>query len=142
MLVATACGQVDSVLMMAGRSSWNMGNAMLALFAAVSIDLLLLPRIGITGAAIGWAAAILLNNLVPLSQVWWSTRLHPFGRGTLLAATVSSVAVLAFAVPIRFLAGDALGPAFVAGVLALLVLAGITWVLRRPLGLTHFSLRR
>jgi len=142
MLVATACGQVDSVLMMAGRSTWNMGNAVLALVVAVALDLLLLPRIGITGAAIGWAAAILLNNLIPLSQVWWSTRLHPFGRGTLMAAAVSSAAVLIWAVPIRLLAGDALGPAFVAGMLALLLLTAVTWVLRRPLGLTLFSFRR
>lgn len=142
MLVATACGQVDSVLMMAGRSTWNMGNAVLALVVAVALDLLLLPRIGITGAAIGWAAAILLNNLIPLSQVWWSTRLHPFGRGTLMAAAVSSTAVLIWAVPIRLLAGDALGPAFVAGMLALLLLTAVTWVLRRPLGLTLFSFRR
>lgn len=142
MLVATACGQVDSVLMMAGKSSWNMGNAVLALTVDVVVDLILLPRIGITGAAIGWAAAILTNNLVPLAQVWGSTRLHPFGRGTLTGVLLTTAAVLAVALPVRVLGGDTLLWAFVAGVLALGVLAPAALVLRRPLGLTAFSLRR
>ena len=142
MLVATACGQVDSVLMMAGRSSWNMGNAVLALTVDVVVDLILLPRIGITGAAIGWAAAILTNNLVPLVQVWGSTRLHPFGRGTLTGVLLTSAAVLAVALPVRALGGDTLLWASVAGVLAVALLAPAALLLRRPLGLTAFSLRR
>jgi O-antigen/teichoic acid export membrane protein len=142
MLVATACGQVDSVLMMAGRSTWNMGNAMLGLAVDVAVDLILLPRIGIRGAAIGWAAAILVNNLLPLSQVWFSTRLHPFGRGTLIGMVVTSVVLVACAAPVRLLIGDTLLAAFVAGVLGLLVLAPVAWAMRRPLGLTLFSLRR
>ena len=136
MLVATACGQVDSVLMMAGKSSWNMANAVAALTIDVVVDLILLPRIGITGAAIGWAAAILVNNLVPLSQVWWSTRLHPFGRGTLTAMLLTCTAVLVGAVPVRLLAGDALVPALVGGVLAVLVWLAAGYALRRRLGLT------
>jgi O-antigen/teichoic acid export membrane protein len=142
MLVATACGQVDSVLMMAGRSTWNLGNALVALTVDVVIDVILLPRIGIKGAAIGWAAAILVNNLLPLAQVWFSTRLHPFGRGTLIGIVITSVAVLACAASVRLLVGDTLLAAFAAGVLALLVLAPVAWALRRPLGLTLFSLRR
>ena len=136
MLVATACGQVDSVLMMAGKSSWNMGNATAALVVDVVLNVLLLPHLGITGAAVAWAAAILVNNLVPLSQVWWSTRLHPFGRGTLSAALAACLATAVGAGSVRLVAGDAFLPALLAGVLTLVVWAALVWLLRGRLGLT------
>ena len=66
MLVATASGQVDTVLMMAGKSTWNLAKAVLALVVQLGLDLLLLPHLGILGAAIGWAVSILVANLVPL----------------------------------------------------------------------------
>ena len=70
---------------MAGRTTWTLGNTVLALVVNVSISLLLLPHIGILGAAIAWAAAIVCNNVLPVTQLAISMRLHPFGRGTLLA---------------------------------------------------------
>ena len=89
MLVATGCGMVDMVLNMAGRTTWNLANAFLALAVCVAVDLVLIPRIGIVGAAIGWAAAIVVNNVLPLAQLTRHLRLHPFGRGTLTAMVLS-----------------------------------------------------
>jgi len=95
MLVATACGPVDSVLLMGGRSMLSLMNTGLALATNVGLDLILVPRIGITGAALGWAAGILVNNLLPLWQVHRYHRMHPFGRGTL---TAMAACVLSFGV--------------------------------------------
>jgi O-antigen/teichoic acid export membrane protein len=86
MLVATGCGMVDSVLSMAGRTSWNLANVVTALGVQLGLDLLLIPRLGALGAAIGLASAIVTNNLVPLAQVATKVGLHPFGRGTVVAA--------------------------------------------------------
>lgn len=91
MLVATGCGMVDTVLNMAGRTLWNLANVVLALAVNVTLNLLLIPTLGIEGAAIAWAAAILTNNLVPLAQVGWSLGLHPLGRGTLTAMGLAAV---------------------------------------------------
>ena len=85
MLVATGAGLVDVALAMAGRTTWTLANSTLALVVDVSLNLILLPRIGILGAAIAWAAAIVCNNVLPLTQLAVSMHLHPFGRGTLLA---------------------------------------------------------
>jgi len=85
MLVATGAGLVDVVLAMAGRTTWTLGNSVLALIVDVTLNLVLVPRIGIKGAAIAWAAAIVCNNVLPVTQLAVSMRLHPFGRGTLLA---------------------------------------------------------
>src|SRR5439155_806759 len=51
----------------------------------VLLSLALLPHVGLIGAAIAWAAAIVANNLLPLLQLAVAYHLHPFGRGTLLA---------------------------------------------------------
>jgi O-antigen/teichoic acid export membrane protein len=118
MLLATACGQVDMVLITTGRSSWSLANGLAALVINVGLDLLLIPRFGITGAAIGWAAAIIVTNLTPLAQLAISMRLNPFGRGSFLAA---GLAVLSFAV-IPLAVRAALGPSAAASAGA--VLAG------------------
>src|SRR6185312_5907713 len=57
MLVATWCGAVDVVLGMAGRSVWTMNNAIAALVADLVLNIILIPRMGIVGAAIAWAVA-------------------------------------------------------------------------------------
>src|ERR1022692_2566683 len=106
-LVAAACGQVDMVLITTGRSSWSLANGLLAMVVNVSIDLLLIPRYGITGAAIGWAAAIGAANLMPLLQLAFSSfRLHPFGRDSLLACALCGVSFLAVPLGLRYLLGD------------------------------------
>ncbi len=68
-LVGSSCGLVDFVLITAGRTSWNLWNTTLALGINLAVDLTLIARFGIIAAAWGWAAAILINNLLPLVQV-------------------------------------------------------------------------
>ncbi|HEY6749496.1 MAG TPA: polysaccharide biosynthesis C-terminal domain-containing protein [Mycobacteriales bacterium] len=139
MLVATACGQVDIVLMMAGRSTWNLGNALLALAVQVGLDLLLIPRMGILGAATGWAVAIVVANLVPLTQLLLSTGLHPFGRSSGLAVLICTACVLPPAALARVLGGDHLVWALVASVVAAGLWAAAIWRFRRPLRLDSFG---
>jgi O-antigen/teichoic acid export membrane protein len=90
MLVSTACGMVDMLLNMAGRTSWTLANSLVALVVMLTVDLLLIPRLGILGAAVGWAAAILANNGLPLVQLVRTLGLHPFGRATLAAAALAT----------------------------------------------------
>jgi O-antigen/teichoic acid export membrane protein len=89
MLVATGCGMVDMVLAMAGRTSWNLANVLVALTVTIGLDVLLIPRYGAFGAAVGLACAVVANNLLPLIQVGRAVRLHPFGRGTRAAALLA-----------------------------------------------------
>lgn len=104
MLAATGVGLVDVVLIMAGRTSWNLFNTLAALAVNVTVDVILLPHIGLVGAAIGWGAAILLTNLVPLAQIRHLLRLDPFGRSVLTAAavTVAAFAVVPGAIRLSF----------------------------------------
>jgi O-antigen/teichoic acid export membrane protein len=76
---------------MGGRSSWNLLNTIVALGANLALNFLLTPRLGLAGAAIAFAVGILLNNLLPLAQVWWLLHLHPFGQGMWVAAALSAL---------------------------------------------------
>ncbi|GAA4906507.1 O-antigen/teichoic acid export membrane protein [Stackebrandtia albiflava] len=90
MLVATGCGVVDSVLVMAGRGRWQLYNVVTALAVNVVLNLWLIPAHGVVGAAVAWAVSLALNNVVPLVQLAAGHRLHPFGTGTGLAAAVAA----------------------------------------------------
>lgn len=91
MLFATACGTVDIVLNMAGKSVWNLVNVLIALGVFVGLDLWLIPQMGFMGAAIGWAGAIAVANLLPLLQILHTPGIHPFGRASLMTMGASAL---------------------------------------------------
>lgn len=133
MLLATACGMVTIVLNMAGRSLWNLLNVLAAFAVNISLDLLLIPKIGLMGAAIGWGAAIVVANLLPLSQIWGSVGLHPFGRASLLAMALAGVAFGAIPLLLGRVTDDAWSSITLTLTTSVLVyVAGIV-ALRRPL---------
>jgi O-antigen/teichoic acid export membrane protein len=117
MLLSTGFGMVDGVLSMAGHTSWNLANAVLALVVQVGLDLWLIPQHGVLGAAIGWATAIAVRNVAALTQVGLALRLHPFGPVTAAAAGLAVVAFFAVPGAVR-LVWDASVPAAVVAVLA------------------------
>jgi O-antigen/teichoic acid export membrane protein len=113
MLVATACGLVDVVLLMLGRSWLSTFNVVIALALNVVLNFALAPTYGMTGSAIAWVVAILATNLLPLSQTA-RAGLHPGGAPLW---TGCAVAVTAFGLPLaveRAFFGDELWP-FVVG---------------------------
>ena len=69
MLMATASGSVDTVLLMSGRSWLSLANVGAALAVNITLNLLLIPGLGILGAALAWAAAIVVRNALPLWQI-------------------------------------------------------------------------
>lgn len=135
-LVAMACGQVDMVLITTGRSSWSLVNGTAAMAVNVAVDLLLIPRYGITGAAIGWGAAVLVFNALPLVQVALVIRLHPFSRGSLVAGALCLASFGLIPLAVRsFLGGGLTGIGV--GISAGLVVAVIgLWHFRGPLQLS------
>lgn len=135
MLVATGCGQVDTVLITTGRSSWSLYNGLLAMVVNIGVDLALIPRLGITGAAIGWAAAIGITNLVPLAQVALAARVHPFGSGTAAALLLTTLSFAIIPLAARILAGDTVTVTVTAIGIGCAVMAAGLWALRWTLQL-------
>jgi O-antigen/teichoic acid export membrane protein len=141
MLVATGCGMVDMVLAMAGRTSWNLVNVLVALAVTVGLDLLLIPAYGALGAAIGLAGAMLANNLLPLIQVGRTTGLHPFGRGTRAAAVLSVTCFGVLPWVVTALAGRSAAGLSLALAVAVPAFGFGAWLLRKPLALDAFTHR-
>lgn len=137
MLLATACGPVDSVLLMSGRSWLSLANNTGALALNVGLNLVLIPALGIRGAAISWSVAIVVRNLLPLVQVRRQLGMSPLTRTSLVVAlnAVACFGVIA-------LVGLVLDPStVVAGALIGLGIAAYgasTWSLRERLGLAAF----
>lgn len=112
-IIGSAAGPVDMVLLMAGKSMWSFWNTALSLAINLTLNLILIPRIGIFGAAIAWAAARIIGNVVPLVQVALSLKLHPFGRKWSTAAGLSFIVFVGLGVIFRAVAPVSLTTTFV-----------------------------
>jgi O-antigen/teichoic acid export membrane protein len=118
MLVGAVTGQVDVVLITAGKSSWSMLNGLLVLVTNVGLDLWLIPKHGILGAAVAWAIAITVSNVVPLIQLAVVFGLQPINRGVIIASVLTVVAFWVVALAIRTALGSgwfSMGVALVVG---------------------------
>lgn len=135
MLVATACGAVDAVLLMAGRSDLTMINAWVALAVNLGLNIWLIPHLGILGATLAWTAAILATNVVPLIQVRVTLGVHPFGRITVLAAATSSVLFGLIPWGVAAAGGGLIG-AMISVALGGIAYTALVWRWRKPLGMT------
>ncbi len=97
MLFAVATGPCDTLLLMAGRSALSLGNSLTALVLDIGLCLLLIPSMGITGAAVAWAIAVSVRCLMALLQVRFTMSLTSFGPAAAVAALAN---LFAFGVPI------------------------------------------
>ena len=73
------------VLLMGGGSGWNLLVTGASLTSNVVLNLLLIPRYGMNGAAVAYAISIVFDNVATALLVWRLFGLHPFGRGYWLA---------------------------------------------------------
>jgi O-antigen/teichoic acid export membrane protein len=132
MLVAFACGLVDVVLLMLGRSWLSTINVMIALVLNVALNLLLAPVYGMVGSAIAWVVAILAGNLIPLAQTA-RVGLHPGGIPLVTACVVATVTI---GVPLAvesMLLGDGFGPFLVVLVASLCLYGAALYAFRKKL---------
>lgn len=133
MLVAVASGPVDTLLLMAGRSGLSLANNIAGMVVDVGLCLVLIPRVGILGAALAWGVAVTLRCVLGLVQVRAELGLWPDPR---VIATAAVVPVVCVALPVA--AVDrvvGLGPAgwLVVSAVAVAAYLAVTWRLRRPL---------
>lgn len=135
MLVNLATGNVNTVLLMAGRSRWNAVNTAVALVINIVLNLILIPHFGIVGAAIAWSASIIVDNLAGLFEVRVLLGLRSYGSGFLVAA---AMAVVCYGIPglvLRLFDSSSLPPFFAYLVIASAAYVLILYRLRRVLRL-------
>lgn len=98
MLVVALLGPIQPVLLMSGRTSHQLLNKSLALAVQVIADLILIPRLGIAGAALAWTLAVFVDNGLAAIQLWRTGGVRVDGAAGLLGAVLVTVgAVTTFA---------------------------------------------
>lgn len=117
--ISASCGGPDGTLLQGlGYSRLVFINTVVLLAVNVGVSVLLVPRIGITGAAIGTASALTINGLLAVAEGYRYHDVHPLTRNLAkvlfagIPATVGA-SVIVFAVET---------PVFVAVALPLVVL--------------------
>lgn len=146
MMLAAAAGMLQSILLMGGRSSWQMYNKALALGLSIGLNLLLVPLWGIMGAAATWAIVVSADTGIAAWQVHRRMGVQLQPRRLLRAGSVPLVIFGGFGSLIRIAFGDS------ATVLILFILIlGLAylmamWLMRRSLGIeglwSTFSVKR
>jgi O-antigen/teichoic acid export membrane protein len=136
-LVNMATGPVQAVLLMSGRSLWNLANTGAAVLINIVLNLVLIPRMGIDGAAIAWAAVIILNNVATLLEVMFFMKLRPFSRPLLVLVGASGFCFGLVGVAVRELFGLSVGSFLGFIAVAGLLYTGFLFANRRELRLAE-----
>ncbi|GAA4631059.1 oligosaccharide flippase family protein [Actinoallomurus vinaceus] len=133
MALVLATGNVQTVLLMGGKSSWNLLDKVVVVVVMVVLHLLLVPPFGIVGAAVAWGLSMLVDNGLAVVQVRYLMGLR---LRTRTLAPVGAWALVWFGglgVALRALFGTGL-PVFGAyAVLATCGYGAVLWRLRHVL---------
>lgn len=105
MIVCTAFGHLDNVLLMGGRARLSLINVGVSLALMVGLYAVLTPRYGLMGAAWSWAIGLLAYNLGPWPYVRRSLGIQGLGPEALyvVPATVGVLVASSFG---RVILGD------------------------------------
>lgn len=139
MLVGLATGNVGTVLLMSGRSGWVLADKAAALATMLVLDVALIPRYGMVGAAIGWAAAIVVDNLLALWQVRRLVDGPRLDRATLVAAGAAVVCFGGAGLALRTTLGDQLLALLCALVAGAIGYAAVVYREREALDMHHLT---
>jgi O-antigen/teichoic acid export membrane protein len=104
----------------------------------LGLNLALIPRLGINGAAIAWAATIVGVNVAAIVQVRVLIGLDPFGRASVLAAGLAVACFGLLGGVVRWLMGPTVPALLLASGAGLLVYLACLARLRTHLRLDEF----
>lgn len=134
MAIACSAGSVQTILLMGGKSTWQLINKTACLVVNIGLNLILLPVFGITGAAIAWAVSVVLDSAL---AAWQSHRLGV--RVDLRSLIVPAAGALIVAIMLAyglsqfFGSGVVLDSVFMDLVIAFVLFAGVLAALGLPL---------
>lgn len=142
-MLSMSAGGVQSVLLMSGKSRWQLLNKLSSLVVAVTLNFTLVPVWGLYGAVTAWASALLIDTFLASYQVFRLVGIRASVRemapSLFLGAAVPTVCALA---SLAFLGQSVLG-VIVYVVLLVPVYGAVLYRFRKALGIERFlSARR
>lgn len=135
MLVFIGTGNNKIVLLMGGKSAWNLLITAGSLVVNISLSLALVPRFGVNGAATAFAASIVLDNVVTTFVLWRLMRLQPLGRGYPVVAFGAIACYGGLGLLVRLIAGMTPKTFVLYALVATLAYVALLWRFRRVLQL-------
>lgn len=93
-LIDVMTGICGSIIDMTGHTKLKLANSILQLVLAISLNVLLIPKWGLMGAAIGALIVNAVINLLRMGQVWYVFRMLPFNRSFFKPSLAASVALV------------------------------------------------
>lgn len=140
--LATAAGTVQTILLMGGRSSWQLADKSAALVLNVALNLVLVPLWGIEGAAVSWAVTIVADTLLVVYQVQRLMDVRPAGRYLWVAAGLAVGVVGGIGAVARLALGSSVPVLLGTVVIAAAAYLAASWPLRHRLGLVALIAHR
>jgi O-antigen/teichoic acid export membrane protein len=134
-----ATGNMNVLLLMSGKSSWNLANSALALALNVGLNLLLIPPLGIEGAAIAWAASIVVYNLAALFEIRALLGLSPLSSVYSIVVGATVLCYGGSGATARLLLGNSIGGLVVALTVGTVLYAIVLWRWREVLRLQDLA---
>lgn len=134
-LVNVAVGNVQSIVLMCGRSSWTLVGTTAALAVQVLLGLVLIPTWGLLGAAWAFGVGVIVNNLVAWWQVSRGLRLRVWSRPVVAALLLTTVAFGGGGLLVRTWIGSGLPALALVASVGTSMLAAVAWARPRLLDL-------
>ncbi len=112
MALKNTAGALQTVLLMAGRSTWQLRNKAIQLTVLLLMAVVLIPRWGVTGAAIAFAVAIIVDTLLAGRQVHRGLGMSTPLRAVVTASILPVLVVLGGSIVVRLVTsgGEILAP--------------------------------
>jgi O-antigen/teichoic acid export membrane protein len=139
MLLNTGAGSCGVVLVMAGRTGINLVIAALGAVIDVGGNFILIPHLGMRGAAIAWAATMVVVNGLTVAYLFRAFALHPFGRATVRVALSSLLCFGLLGVILRAALGASWTALTIAVAVGIPCYLALLWRSRDELGLHAFK---
>ena len=106
-LVDAMTGICGVIIDMTGHTRLKLANSVTQLVLAISVNILLIPRFGLLGAAVGALIVNAVINNLRMVEVWYLYRILPFNR-TFIKPTLAALVALGVALLVFQLSGRSL----------------------------------
>ncbi len=139
LIIIIGLGVGDTLLLMTGDSMASLINHIAALVVMIATSMLLLPNVGVIGAAWAWALSRILIRGLAVVRVWQTSRVHAFGRPVVVAAAIALAAYLPTGFAMHQLVGNGVVAIALHAIAGLAIQAALVFRYRHELDLDQLQ---